>query len=307
MDAAAAEQAVTPRYPFRGILLFKDSDARWLSSVSDSNQDVARIDANVLLSRRDREFYGDNVQPGLVVILSRPDDSDERESLYLHLELSLSSSDYLAFVFAINEADAADQANVNPEALVLESVSKLSTADQQGLIAILSQSGANSLTTRISNLYNASEQQLNTPCATPVLQAGIVFVVADDDKMVRMMSKQQLKSANCHPDSLILGVTLAEAKTVPAKLMQLATKHGHRRVIALFDQNLDSYAEGSVFGSEMCQQLREQGFQGIICIRTSNNPDQTEALCEMGADLVVSKSSTDWPWCRVSEAIARLL
>ena len=77
MDAAAAEQAVTPRYPFRGILLFKDSDAHWLSSVSDSNQDVARIDANVLLSRRDREFYGDNVQPGLVVILSRPDDSDE--------------------------------------------------------------------------------------------------------------------------------------------------------------------------------------------------------------------------------------
>ena len=144
MDAAAAEQAVTPRYPSRGILLFKDSDARWLSSVSDSNQDVARIDANVLLSRRDREFYGDNVQPGWVVILSRPDDSDERKSLYLHLELSLSSSDYLAFVFAINEADAADQANVNPEALVLESVSKLSTADQQGLIAILSQSVANS-------------------------------------------------------------------------------------------------------------------------------------------------------------------
>ena len=148
-----------------------------------------------------------------------------------------------------------------------------------------------SMRDKMQEAQDGIEKQHNTTTSTEATdQTGLVFVAADDARMIRLLTKKQYKAIRCHPDSLVLGATLEEAKAAPARVMALASKHGHHRVVALFDQNLDSYAEGSVFGSEMSQQLREQGFQGLICIRTSNNPEQNEQLLKMGVDLVVSKS-----------------
>ena len=134
-----------------------------------------------------------------------------------------------------------------------------------------------------------------------------MFVAADDNRIIRDLTKKQYKAIGSHPDSLILGATFEEAKAAPARVMALANKHGHQRVVVLFDQNLDDYAEGSVFGSEMSQQLREQGFRGLICIRTSNKPEQNQELLNMGVDLVVGKSLKEWPFSRVMKAITSML
>ena len=216
------------------------------------------------------------------------------------------SSGNVEFVFEISEAEAAAQPELDWKALILESVPKLSSADQQELFAMLKHAAPDSLNSTWSTC-STPELQANSTCSTPELQADMVFVAADDNAIVRALSKQHLKSARSHPDSLILGATYKEARTVPSKVMELARKHGHNRVIALFDQNLDQYVEGSVFGSEMAQQLREQGFRGLICIRTSNKEEQHQDLLKMGVDLVVSKSSTEWPFHKVMGAIALML
>ena len=57
----------------------------------------------------------------------------------------------------------------------------------------------------------------------------------------------------------------------------------------------------------MSQQLREQGFRGLICIRTSNKGEQNQDLLKMGVDLVVGKSLKEWPFSRVMEAITSML
>merc|ERR1712086_265702 len=70
---------------------------------------------------------------------------------------------------------------------------------------------------------------------------GIILparMVADDDGMVRNVTKKQYKAIGSHPDSLISGATFQEAKAVPARVMALANKHGHQRVIALFDPDI---------------------------------------------------------------------
>jgi hypothetical protein len=125
--------------------------------------------------------------------------------------------------------------------------------------------------------------------------------------MVRLFSKKDLKSVNASPDSIILGATFAEAKSSPARLLELANSHGHERVIGILDQNMDTYADGCVYGSDLCKELRAGGFRGVLCIRTANNPQYHDALYEAGASLVVGKSSNEWPFSKINQAIAALL
>ena len=145
------------------------------------------------------------------------------------------------------------------------------------------------------------------PIELPALPSGLVFVVADDNPMARILSKKNLRSANSHSDSIILGETLAEAQSVADKITQLAQEHGQHRVIGLLDQDLDTYADGSIYGSDICRQLRDQGFQGVICVRTGNANQYKDALHKAGVDLVVSKSVTEWPFRRVMQDMAALL
>lgn len=136
------------------------------------------------------------------------------------------SSGNVEFVFEISEAEAAAQPELDWKALILESVPKLSSADQQELFAMLKHAAPDSLNSTWSTC-STPELQANSTCSTPELQADMVFVAADDNAIVRALSKQHLKSARSHPDSLILGATYKEARTVPSKVMELARKHGH--------------------------------------------------------------------------------
>ena len=305
MNPSPASSASNCR--FRGVLLCNDPTARFLPSASESNQGTAGVDANALASRLNRWAYRGCTHPDLDVILSRPDDNDADGSVYMQIELSPSASGHMTFVFEISEAEATAQPALDWKALALESVPKLSAADQQEVTAMLQHHAPNFRNSQVMLVYEKSAQHANSTCAAAQFPTGMIFVIADDDPLIRDFSKRQLTSAHSHPDSLILGATFEEAKTAPARVMQLATEHGHHQVIALFDQNLDQYAEGKVFGSEMAQQLREQGFRGLICIRTSNNAEQNQDLLKMGVDLVVSKSLTKWPFRKVLDAIAMML
>merc|ERR1712166_1626212 len=57
------------------------------------------------------------------------------------------------------------------------------------------------------------------------LPPGLIYVVLDDDSMVRLISKKDLKSVNASPDSIILGATFTEAKSASARLLDLANSH----------------------------------------------------------------------------------
>ena len=155
--------------------------------------------------------------------------------------------------------------------------------------------------------HQATNVTAADPIAPPDLPSGLVFVVVDDNPMARILSKKNLRSADSHSDSIILGETLAEAQSVADRIMQLAKVHGQYRVIGLLDQDLDTYADGSTYGSDICRQLRDQGFRGVICVRTGNADRYKDALHKAGVDLVVSKSVTKWPFRNVMQAMAALL
>ena len=293
---------------FRGVLFRSDSTIRFRPSISASNQDTPVLDASTLASRSHQQFDGRIPHPTLNVLLTRPEANDADQSLYFQVELSPNSSGHVAFVFDTSEGEVTVQPEFDWETLVLESVPKLSATDQQDMFDMLQQQAPNSLTPQLIRACHGIGQEHNmTTSSEATGQSGLVFVAADDAHLVRFLTKKQYKEIGSHPDSLILGETFEEAKTAPARVMELANKHGHQRVVALFDQNLDQYAEGSVFGSEMSQQLREQGFRGLICIRTSNKPEHNQDLLKMRVDLVVGKSMKEWPICRVMEAITSML
>jgi len=306
MDTLPTTNSPAPSCSFRGVLLRSDSATRFIPSVSASNHDAPPIDASAMESRSHQQFYGSSTHPVLTTLLSRPEANDADQSLYFQVELS-PNCPHVAFVFDTSEEEVAAQPDLDWETLVLESVPKLSVTNQQDLLDMLQQQAPNSLTSQLIRACHATQKQHNTTSSEATDQAGLVFIAADDDDLIRNVTKKQYKAINSHPDSLILGATFEEAKTVPARVLALADKHGHQRVVALFDQNLDQYAEGSVFGSEMSQQLREQGFRGLICIRTSNKGEHDQDLLKMGVDLVVGKSLKEWPFNRVMEAIASML
>ena len=306
MNTPPTTNSSVPSCSFRGVLLHNDSTTRFLPSVSASNHDAPLIDASALESRSHQQFYGSSTHPALNALLSRPEANDADQSLYFQVELS-PTCPHVVFVFDTSEEKVTAQPELDWETLVLESVPKLSVTNQQDLLDMLQQQAPNSLTSQLIRACHATQKQHNTTSPEATDQAGLVFIAADDDGMVRNVTKKQYKTIGSHPDSIILGATFEEAKTAPARVMALANKHGHKRVVALFDQNLDQYAEGSVFGSEMSQQLREQGFGALICIRTSNKGEQNQELLKMGVDLVVGKSLKEWPFSRVMEAITSML
>jgi hypothetical protein len=249
----------TPSCSFRGVLLCNDSTTRFLPSVSASNQGTPDLNASALASRLHQQSDGRSTHPTLNVLLSQPEANDADQALYFEVELSPNSVGRVAFVFGTNEADVTAQPLLDWETLVSESVPKLSATDRQDLFVMLKQQAPDSLTQQLIRACDGIEKQHNTTTSSEATeQTGLVFVAADDARIIRLLTKKQYKEIGSHPDSLILGATFEEAKAAPARVMALANKHGHQRVVALFDQNLDDYAEGSVFGSEMSQQLREQ-------------------------------------------------
>ena len=127
------------------------------------------------------------------------------------------------------------------------------------------------------------------------LPGGMVFVLADDDAPARRsytgLLRQACLNAN-QPDSVILGATYQEARSVVRTVCDLATVHGHEKVILICDQNMDKYSEGKVFGTTVVQQVCARGFKGLVFIRSANDDTKSVAMyIKAGANGALSKST----------------
>lgn len=127
-----------------------------------------------------------------------------------------------------------------------------------------------------------------------LLPEGLVFVCVDDDDMPRIFASAVLAAANADVDSsLILGETYEEARSCPDRVMQLCAEHGEERVVLILDQNIDQYAEGALYGTDLCCKIRERGFRGTIAISSANDELQDEReYLHAGADVCIGKGLT---------------
>ena len=125
------------------------------------------------------------------------------------------------------------------------------------------------------------------------LPDGMVLVLADDDRPARMSFKGLLRQAclNANKDtSVILGETYQEAASVARTVCDLATVHGHEKVILICDQNMNEYEEGEVLGTTVTKEARARGFKGLICIRSANDDSKSvKSYANAGANAALSK------------------
>ena len=96
-------------------------------------------------------------------------------------------------------------------------------------------------------------------------------------KAPRSLAKGLLKKLKAHEESLILGENFAEVLEVPEVVNTFVTQQ--RNVVCMFDQNMH-WPEGSILGTQLCKQLRGQGFVGLVIIRSAN--DRYSVLCCFG-------------------------
>ena len=128
------------------------------------------------------------------------------------------------------------------------------------------------------------------------LPKGTIFVCADDDKIPRLKYNSLLKDSQLNADrekSLILGETFDEVKDLAQTVMDLASKFGESKIVCIFDQNMDRYADqgqGFVLGTEVTAELRDMGFKAPIFICSANDDLQSMDLYrKAGASGTLSK------------------
>jgi hypothetical protein len=148
------------------------------------------------------------------------------------------------------------------------------------------------------------------------LPPGLVFVVADNDLIARMVGHATMTAAQADMErSLVLGETYQEASEIVERMLELAQEvrarpppvrpraycpksgmcsisatllpHqvGERRIVGVFDQNMD-YDEGSVLGSRVCHELRmKHKWKGLLFIESANDErEAVESYLAAGAD-----------------------
>jgi hypothetical protein len=119
------------------------------------------------------------------------------------------------------------------------------------------------------------------------LPPGLIFVCCDDDELPRIFAESVLiPAANAdEKSSHVLGESYRDVARVPDLVMEMAERHGHDRVIGIFDQNLTNYDEGAIYGTGLCRELRERGFSGCLVIQSANDEVAAErAYLAAGAD-----------------------
>ena len=126
------------------------------------------------------------------------------------------------------------------------------------------------------------------------LPEWLVFVWLDDDEMPRIFAGAVIKAARANKDaSLIRGETFEEARTSPQQVAALAKAYGHDRVVVFLDQNMDQYPEGTVLGTQLCQEIRALGFLGTLVISSANDELQDEREYALaGANVCIGKAVT---------------
>ena len=137
------------------------------------------------------------------------------------------------------------------------------------------------------------------------LDKDCLVIFADDDKITRLSYKSLSKMIGA-AHHMILGATFEEANGLVETVLEAEREHGGRNVICIFDQNMDTYAEGHVLGTDIVSKLRIRKFSGLIFIRSAND-DIISKLSYMksGADATLSKSPKPMP--DLAKEIVRLI
>ena len=137
--------------------------------------------------------------------------------------------------------------------------------------------------------------------ATPnqkVLPAETLLIAADDDIIARRGYKGLIKKLQVQ-ESMILGETYEEVANLVQTVMD--QKRAHRNVVCIFDQNME-YAAGIVLGTDITRTLRENGFKGVIIIRSANDePAMQKLYIEAGANGHLAKHG------KVGDLVAKLM
>ena len=63
----------------------------------------------------------------------------------------------------------------------------------------------------------------------------------------------------------------AEVDGLVKTVLHVASTHCDKLIVCIFDQNMDQYEEGTVYGTDVTKELREKGFEGPIFIRSAND------------------------------------
>ena len=144
----------------------------------------------------------------------------------------------------------------------------------------------------------------------PELPEGLCFVVADDDKIVRLgaeiarctpsarrlptqarlLAQKQIAKLKPHERSVVLGANREETATVPERVCALGADLGVENVVCILDQNMN-YLEGDVFGTDLCRRLRgEFAWRGALLIQSANcETSDVRDYLHAGADGALDK------------------
>jgi len=124
------------------------------------------------------------------------------------------------------------------------------------------------------------------------LAPGCLLVCADDDKGPRLLYKGLAKMLGA-TDYMILGSTYEEADGLVEIVLKAAQDKGDCNMVCIFDQNMDTYPEGRVLGTDTIKKLRASGFGGLLFIRSANDDTASRLMYKnAGADSTLSKSNT---------------
>ena len=93
---------------------------------------------------------------------------------------------------------------------------------------------------------------------------------------------------------IIQGATYAEASCLVSTVLTLAKEHSEQHVVCLLDQNMDSYKEGKILGTQVTEELRSRGFGGMVFIVSAN--DDLEAI---NSHLASGAGNLARPHCRL--------
>ena len=89
----------------------------------------------------------------------------------------------------------------------------------------------------------------------------------------------------------ILGESYEECRGLADTVLMEAQAYGDANVVCIFDQNMDRYSEGQVYGTDVTADLRSRGFNGLIFIRSANDTYADETAHRFaGANGTLSKS-----------------
>jgi len=115
----------------------------------------------------------------------------------------------------------------------------------------------------------------------------------DDNAVVRLQYKGLMdKLEIAQENSIILGATYQEIADAARIVLNAAGDPAtHKQVICIFDQNLDTFPEGKMFGTDIVSTLVEAGFSGPMFIRSDEcSFDDICLYLDKGATGILSKT-----------------